>query len=134
MTDSKTDDYRHSHLGADKAKSYNNLFQDNPYRKILWQFERQVVDRVIAELGQRPLRHLDFACGTGRVVAHVESHDHLHSTGVDISPDMLNEARKHVGHSTLVEADLTRDDVLAEKRFDLITAFRFFPNAQGELR
>ena len=36
--------------------------------------------------------------------------------------------------ATLVEGDLTREPLLGERRFDLVTAFRFFPNAEPALR
>jgi len=47
---------------------------------------------------------------------------------------MLEIARERVPGAEIVEADLTRDDVLGDATFDLITAFRFFPNAQPDLR
>jgi hypothetical protein len=47
---------------------------------------------------------------------------------------MLNVARKANTRSEIIEADLTKDNVLAGRKFNLITVFRFFPNAQPELR
>ena len=47
---------------------------------------------------------------------------------------MLEVAREIAPLSRVVQADLTRNDVLAGQKFDLITAFRFFPNAEPELR
>jgi predicted TPR repeat methyltransferase len=54
--------------------------------------------------------------------------------GVDLSESMLNECRKKLPKAELIQADITRDDVLGDIKFDLITAFRFFPNAQASLR
>jgi hypothetical protein len=48
---------------------------------------------------------------------------------------MLAVARDRVRAATLVEGDATRDPaVLGGRRFDFITAFRFFLNAQSALR
>jgi predicted TPR repeat methyltransferase len=47
---------------------------------------------------------------------------------------MMEVARKLAPGAELIEADLTQQDVLGGRRFDLITAFRFFPNAEPELR
>jgi hypothetical protein len=47
---------------------------------------------------------------------------------------MLEVAKSHLQKTELLQADLTRESVLSERRFELITAFRFFPNAEPSLR
>jgi len=47
---------------------------------------------------------------------------------------MMEVARNVAPSAELIEADLTQQDVLADREFDLITAFRFFPNAEPKLR
>jgi SAM-dependent methyltransferase len=47
---------------------------------------------------------------------------------------MLAEARRHVRTARLFEVDLTRDSPWPAGSFDLVTAFRFFPNAEPDLR
>jgi len=127
-------DYRKSHLSAGKGRSYDASFSENPYRKMVWDFEKSFLMRVINEIDNySELSHLDFACGTGRVLSYVRPHASV-SVGVDISSDMLSVAREDQGASELIQADLTKDDVLGSRKFDLITAFRFFPNAEPELR
>jgi predicted TPR repeat methyltransferase len=124
--------YRESHLN--KGSDYHDRFRDNPRRQLLWRLEQELLGRILRRhLGQRPIDHLDFACGTGRILALLEDRTRS-STGVDVSPSMLAIARTHVHRAELIEADLTRSEVLAGRRFDLITAFRFFPNAEPELR
>ena len=54
--------------------------------------------------------------------------------GVDVSKDMLGVARERGAKARFVEADLTRDDAALAGPFDLVTAFRFFLNAEPELR
>jgi predicted TPR repeat methyltransferase len=126
--------YRDSHIG--KGTDYQNDFSAdvNPHRAMVWNLERRALDRLIAKHypGRQP-KHLDFACGTGRILGH------LHrlvasSTGVDISPTMLEVARSAVPQATIYEADLTASDPIEAERFDLVTAFRFFPNAEPALR
>jgi len=55
-------------------------------------------------------------------------------TGVDISPEMMEVARRRLPGKELILGDLTTSDLLAGRQFDIITAFRFFPNAEAQLR
>lgn len=127
-------DYRRSHQAEGKGGSYHAAFSEIPYRRLIWDLEKKILDRIVRERLERgALRHLDFACGTGRVLAHIAERAAV-SVGVDLSPSMLEVARAQSERSEILEADLTRNDVLAGRRFDLITAFRFFPNAQPGLR
>ena len=129
-----SDDYRYSHLPSGTGENYHRRFSVNPQRAMVWELEKRILDRIVQEFfGDGDLVHLDFACGTGRVVTHLENRTRV-SVGVDLSPSMLEVARRHLRHSQLIEADITRDDVLGSRTFNLITAFRFFPNAQVELR
>ena len=54
--------------------------------------------------------------------------------GVDVSESMLAVARRDAPDARFVEADLTRDDPIVGSEFRMITAFRFFPNAEPPLR
>lgn len=127
-------DYRKSHLHPEKGKLYHSAFEENPYRRMVWEFERKILDTILSRCFEGvPIHHLDFACGTGRILSYMEDRAKS-STGVDLSPSMLEIALKNNKHAEILEADLTQDDVLGEKKFNLITAFRFFPNAEGELR
>src|SRR5690606_16444170 len=66
-------DYRLSHTGRDKAQSYDRRFAENPHRAMMWALERDVIDEIIrTRLGGKVGSYLDFACGTGRILAHVE--------------------------------------------------------------
>jgi predicted TPR repeat methyltransferase len=101
---------------------------------MVWRLEQGVLDRIWHDyLDARRASHLDFACGTGRILHHFLGRV-TDATGVDVSSSMLEVARKLVPAAELIEADLTQADVLDGRRFDLITAFRFFPNAEPELR
>jgi predicted TPR repeat methyltransferase len=91
----------------------------------------QIVDSLFS--GSEQVRHLDFACGTGRIL-HLLAPKVGSSTGVDISDSMLAVAKEQTPNARLICADLTRSDDLADEKFDLITSFRLFPNAEPKLR
>lgn len=132
MSEPTVASYRESHQG--KGDDYHLQFQDNPRRALIWSIEQELIGAILERfLAGRPIEHLDFACGTGRILGLLEERTRS-STGVDVSASMLATARRHLRRATLIEADLTREDVLPGRRFDLITAFRFFPNAEPELR
>jgi predicted TPR repeat methyltransferase len=126
--------YRESHQG--RGPDYDESFSPevNPHRAMVWRLEQRVLDRIWRDyLDARRVSHLDFACGTGRILRHFVGRV-THATGVDVASSMLEVARKVVPAAELIEADLTQANVLDGRRFDLITAFRFFPNAEPELR
>lgn len=124
--------YRQSHIS--KGADYHADFQRLLPRSLSWEIERRILRKIVKRfLANRSIEYLDFACGTGRILAYLE--DHVTSaTGIDVSPSMLQEARKRVSQAAVVQSDITRDQVLKEPQFDLITAFRFFPNAEPQLR
>jgi SAM-dependent methyltransferase len=101
----------------------------------VWRLERaylvQLLDRRLPAI--RP-RYLDFACGSGRVIAALEGGRMAESTGIDVSSSMLQLARDKLRWSRLVNGDATEDPSLLPGSYDLITAFRFFLNAEERLR
>ncbi|NUQ70110.1 MAG: methyltransferase domain-containing protein [Chthonomonadales bacterium] len=127
-------DYRLSHQAPGKGRVYDALFRANPHRSMIWRLEQRALRRIASDLKRRgAVRHLDFACGTGRILACLEDIVDR-STGIDISQEMLATARGQVRTAELIHGDLTAENLLDGKQFDLITAFRFFPNAEPELR
>ena len=101
---------------------------------MVWQLERKFLSQIVKQYfpGGVPAC-LDFACGTGRIVELLSPFAE-HSNGVDLSASMLQVARDRLQSIEFVEADITRDDLLTDRQFDLITAFRFFPRAEPALR
>jgi predicted TPR repeat methyltransferase len=125
--------YRKSHMDPGKGESYHDSFESESYRRMIWKLEKMYLDKILVKnYKNKKIRHLDFACGTGRLLGYVENKT-SNSIGVDISSEMIQVARSNVA-SKIIEGDLTREDFLLEKKFDLITAFRFFPNAENDLR
>lgn len=128
----ETLDYRESH--KTKGPDYHLDFSENPHRALMWEMEQRVLDDVIDEFFlTRPPDHLDFACGTGRILGYLSDRA-ASSTGVDVAESMLAVARANLPGANIVTCDLTREDPFDGRVFDLITTFRFFPNAQATLR
>lgn len=126
------DDYRSSHL--DKGEDYDAIFRDDPHTAMLWSMEQVALKGIVERyFGASKPRHLDFACGTGRITALLSGRT-SESLGVDVSENMLNVARANCPTAEFLVADITESDALVGQQFDLITAFRFFPNAQPSLR
>jgi SAM-dependent methyltransferase len=126
--------YTDSHKG--KGRDYHESFapEVKPHRAMIWRLEQRALDGILRDhLVAGEASHLDFACGTGRILAHFLGRV-ASTTGVDVSSSMMAVAKEVAPGAELIEADLTQRDVLGERYFDLITAFRFFPNAEPELR
>jgi len=129
-------DYRTTHIGSESwAKDYDaKLFSPGSFDAAIWEREQRLIDDIVQKHVARRHSYLDFACGTGRVLAHVEPYFET-AVGLDISDTMLAAARNRIKAATLVHGDATTDPaVLGGRRFDFITAFRFFLNAQPSLR
>jgi SAM-dependent methyltransferase len=128
-------DYRRNHTGsASRAAGYDQrLFSPGKYDHMIWQQEKSLLDEVVETMVPRRGRYLDFACGTGRILGYLEERFD-ESVGLDLSSTMLDQARPKLSRAQLVCGDATRDPDVVEGRFDFITAFRFFLNAQPELR
>lgn len=131
--------YRERFVETSEARSYDALFVQGADRTyaftVLWDFEKKFLDRLVGELRRTHDRidYLDFAAGTGRILAHLE--DRVDSaTGIEIAPAMLSVAERRVKRSKLICADITAANAVVEDRYDLVTAFRFFLKADPQLR
>ena len=125
--------YRTSHAYEGKGVEYDADYATR-YRVYQWEREQAVIKKIIARhVPKGPIRCLDFACGTGRILRFLETLIDQ-PTGVDISEDMLRQAKSKVTTSRLVHGDVTREKLFGDEKFNLITAFRFFLNAEQELR
>lgn len=127
-----TDDYRASHL--ERGTTYDTFLSTVPFDAYMAAWEKQHLVTLVREFfpGKKPARYLDFACGTGRVTETVSALCAA-TVGVDISPSMLKVAQEKVPGASFRLADLTNEDPDLGS-FDLVTSFRFFGNAQDELR
>jgi SAM-dependent methyltransferase len=86
----------------------------------------------------QPVRALDFGCGVGRLVTALAA-TAASVVGVDVSPAMLQEARKNCAARGVRNVEFVQgDDDLSQVtgQFDLITSyivFQHIPIARGEI-
>lgn len=124
--------YSGSHVG--KGVGYADNFKALPCRAHMWELEQAVLRDQLKRL--KPRMILDFATGTGRIAALAKRT--LRSSrvvGIDISGSMLSVAKKDAPGVEFVEADgRAAIELFGVGSFDSVTAFRFFPNAEPELR
>ncbi len=125
----KAKDYTSSHF--DKGEDYHIKFEKLPGRKIIWDLEKEIINDFVNN--RKNLSHLDFASGTGRIVKFLEQNNNEQFL-LDSSKKMLDYAKKilDLNKSTFIDEDFTK--IKLDKKFSLITAFRFFPNAEIFLR
>lgn len=128
-------DYRDALRTSEQARHYDQVvYRPGAYDEWLWCQEQTYLSDVIdRHFGSACPRLLDFACGSGRILSLLEGRCR-EPTGVDVSLGMLELARSKLRTSRLVLGDVTADPTLLTGSYDLITAFRFFLNAQEELR
>lgn len=128
---STTEDYRSSHVA--RGDHYDERLASLPFDAYMSHWEHRHLEAIVRKLfpGGVP-RYLDFACGTGRATATVAPLART-TVGVDVSASMLEGARSKLPGASFHLADLTKEDPDLG-RFELITSFRFFGNAQDELR
>jgi SAM-dependent methyltransferase len=126
--------YRDSHSVEGKGEQYESYYANDPWQAFMWAREQACIDELLREhLAGREIKLLDFACGTGRITSYLETRVGQ-CVGIDVSTPMLEQARQRLHHTELIDGDLTQGDVLGGRKFDLITAFRFFTNAEDQLR
>lgn len=126
-----TADYRNSHKGQTKGIEYDESFFKSNYKNYIYQWEKKVLTKFWEN--HKIKSYLDFACGTGRITSlaidHVEK-----IVGVDVSASMLNVGREKYPNIEFIEFDLTKDSSGLGQKFDAVSTFRFFTNAQESLR
>jgi SAM-dependent methyltransferase len=126
--------YRDSHKYASKGAEYEQHYKTQAWERFLWSREQEIILGVLDKyFAGRDIHLLDFACGTGRITGFLENRVKT-STGIDVSGSMLAIAREKLERTEIIEADITAGNVLKPRKFNLITAFRFFLNAEPNLR
>ena len=124
--------YRESHASSAYGERYTNTYSHGYYFEQWNRLERPLLESIFKKLADNGAkRALDFACGTGRILLVAEEY-FSYTVGVDVSEEMLKYARSKTVRSILREQDITNDPL--DELFDLVTAFRFFVNAEPELR
>jgi SAM-dependent methyltransferase len=124
-------DYRAGH--KDRGGVYDAALAADPFDAYMHAWETRRVEELLRRhLAGRARRYLDFACGTGRMTAVIASFAN-EVVGIDISESMVMEARQKLPTAGFHVADITTSEVDLG-RFDLVSSFRFFGNADHGLR
>ncbi len=119
----------------ESAEDYEKTTSSRHIR-LIYELEKQVLLKLLAEVGSREKACMDFACGTGRWTEVLQEH-FRETIGVDVSEQMLALARQKCQKTQFILTDVTSqnaDKELKGREFDVITAFRFYKNAQERLR
>lgn len=119
----------------DNVPAYDKL-TGAKHIQLIYELEKEILSEIFKNENSSEKDIMDFACGSGRWT-HFLEHYFKSSTGVDISEQMIETAKKKCRHSELIVTDITSDcfdERLHERKFDIITTFRFFKNAQPQLR
>ncbi|WP_348628554.1 class I SAM-dependent methyltransferase [Mesorhizobium sp. M2A.F.Ca.ET.042.01.1.1] len=123
-------DYRLSHAAQGCGAIYTATFQSGYYGALWEKIERPIVEEIFRSAGGPDRRCLDFACGTGRIT-NVAARFFGTVVGVDVSEPMLAGATP-CSNVRLCLIDITNEPL--NERFNVASAFRFFLNADEDLR
>lgn len=127
MNKSYTESHQKKNFGELYDKKLNNKFE-----RIIYNLEIIILKLIIKKYFNNKIdSYLDFACGTGRVTCVIEKYS-KESIGVDVSEEMLKIAEKKCKKIKFIKRNILEKPLI--KQFDLITAFRFFVNAEELLR
>lgn len=121
-----------------KAESYEcTEYGEYSYASLLWSIEREMLADLLAEFRLRSKRsridYLDFASGTGRVIAYLEDKVDR-AVGIDVSPAMCKIAKSKLTRASLICCDIASPSLSVDEKYDIITSFRFLLNAEPDLR
>lgn len=106
------------------------------YSTGIWRLQRPVLEQVVKDFRAAqsgPVRLLDFACGTGRVLSALEPLVDA-ADGVDISENMVAAARRKCIKARLLVGDVLARPELLQPSYEVISCFRFVLNVEPELR
>jgi len=119
----------------ESAEDYEKTTQSRHIR-LIYELEKQVLLKLLADMDSRKKACMDLACGTGRWTEILQEH-FKETIGVDVSEQMVSLAKQKCQKAEFIVTDITGDDAdnrLQGREFDVITAFRFYKNAQEQLR
>lgn len=117
-----------------KGRKYDAAISTK-FEFIIWEIEKKTLKDIFDNFlnSNKYLDYLDFACGTGRILCYMKNELKLYNvTGLDISAEMLSEAKKKCEGNFIEGNMVENNNLLKNKKFDLITSFRLFLNLENE--
>ena len=132
-----TTSYSERFQGAAAVSDYESKeYGAGSYASTIWEMQRPVMESIIKGIRREPagpVRLLDFACGTGRLIACLEPLVD-EADGIDISPNMVEVAHGKCRRASLRVGDILTQPELLTGKYDVITAFRFLLNVEPVIR
>jgi SAM-dependent methyltransferase len=123
--------YTDSHM--EKGAVYDTEIFSSPMDAYMAKVEKSVLLEIVEKTLNGNLgNYVDFACGTGRIISSLEKCA-TKSIGVDVSQSMVDIAKEKCERTQFFIKDVTKER-LDFPPIDVVTSFRFFGNAQQELR
>ncbi len=128
--------YKFSHMNKSHVETYDEYVygEDTPDNRI-WKIEKKILKKIIDKYYTCKVieNYLDFACGTGRICEIMEKYAD-NSVGMDVSTEMVSRAVEKCKKTNFVIEDFSNKSNIFDVKFDVITAFRFFLNAENKLK
>jgi SAM-dependent methyltransferase len=109
----------------DFAADYRSMTLSNPYvlREERRWFVEWLLERIRASGRDRlTLSYLDVGCGTGEILELLAEAGCTRLTGIDLSPNMLTEARQHASGDSRLLRGLVEDHPFRDHSFDVVIA------------
>jgi len=128
--------YSNSFQTEEAARKYENfVYAKNSYDSFIWGIQSRKLISIFEKIGKKtnPIIHLDYACGTGRILSLAENLT-KESTGIDVSENMISIARKKVKKAKMLVGDVSENDDILAPHYDVITLFRFILNTEPSIR
>lgn len=130
LSSKENEDYR-NYYDKKQVNYYVDLV-DAPLPKAFLDDKKALLGKVLKNyFNGTPKKYLDVACGYGRLTKFFEDKVEM-PHGVDVSESMLQIAKKKCENTRFYKRDITKNSL--KKKFNLITSFRFFVNAQPSLK
>jgi SAM-dependent methyltransferase len=114
------------------AEEYEKqVYSPDSYSSDIWKLQIPVLQKIIRSQtkSREPVKLLDFACGTGRILSLVEN-EVDQSDGIDVSSYMADIARNKCGKSNFFVGNLIDHPELLSDDYDIITCFRYLLNTE----
>ncbi|MEM3405616.1 MAG: class I SAM-dependent methyltransferase [Candidatus Pacearchaeota archaeon] len=102
-----------------EAEEYDYVREKDPRRKAVIEIQKEITSSFLKDTGKKNI--LDVACGTGRFFGLYTPREIY---GIDISPDMLKQARKKKGVKKIVIADAEKIP-FPNNMFDVVITSQF---------
>lgn len=132
-----TNNYADRFQQKDDVASYETgEYGKESYASSIWEMQRPILEKIVKDFSAAqtgPVRLLDFACGTGRVLSTLEPIVDT-ADGIDISENMIAVAQTKCVKARLKVGDVLSQPELLAAGYDLVSCFRFVLNVEAELR